>query len=105
TPHFSLNGQKMWGRVVSLYDGDTLTIALNVFSGVYKSSNAVELSKCSITHLAPAFSISRLVKFILFNENSFRSSIPMVESSFIFFKLNTNLFVEIYKHITYLCIL
>jgi len=38
TPHFSLNGQKMWGRVVSLYDGDTLTIALNVFSGVYKFS-------------------------------------------------------------------
>lgn len=38
TPHFSLNGQKMWGRVVSLYDGDTLTIALDVFSGVYKFS-------------------------------------------------------------------
>ena len=38
TPHFSLNGQKMWGRVVSLYDGDTLTIALNIFSGVYKFS-------------------------------------------------------------------
>lgn len=38
TPHFSLNGQKLWGRVVSLYDGDTLTIALNVFSGVYKFS-------------------------------------------------------------------
>ena len=38
TPHFSLNGQKLWGRVVSLYDGDTLTIALNVFTGVYKFS-------------------------------------------------------------------
>lgn len=38
TPYFSLNGQKLWGRVVSLYDGDTLTIALNVFSGVYKFS-------------------------------------------------------------------
>ena len=38
TPHFSLNGQKLWGRVVSLYDGDTLTIVLNVFSGVYKFS-------------------------------------------------------------------
>ena len=38
TPHFSLNGQKMWGRVVSLYDGDTLTVALNVFTGVYKFS-------------------------------------------------------------------
>ena len=36
TPHFSLNGQKLWGRVVSLYDGDTLTIALNVFDGIYK---------------------------------------------------------------------
>ena len=38
TPHFSLSGQKLWGRVVSLYDGDTLTIALNVFSCVYKFS-------------------------------------------------------------------
>jgi len=38
TPHFSLNGQKMWGRVVSLYDGDTLTVALNVFTLVYKFS-------------------------------------------------------------------
>jgi endonuclease YncB( thermonuclease family) len=38
TPQFSLNGQKLWGRVVSLYDGDTLTIALNVFTGVYKFS-------------------------------------------------------------------
>ena len=38
TPHFSLNGQKLWGRVVSLYDGDTLTIALNVFDGIYKLS-------------------------------------------------------------------
>ena len=38
TPHFSLSGQKLWGRVVSLYDGDTLTIALNVFSSVYKFS-------------------------------------------------------------------
>ena len=36
TPHFSLNGQKMWGRVVSLYDGDTLTIALNVFNSIYR---------------------------------------------------------------------
>ena len=38
TAHFSLNGQKLWGRVVSLYDGDTLTIALNIFNGVYKFS-------------------------------------------------------------------
>ena len=38
TPHFSLNGQKLWGRVVSVYDGDTLTIVLNVFSSVYKFS-------------------------------------------------------------------
>ena len=38
TQSFSLNGQKLWGRVVSVYDGDTLTIALNVFSGVYKFS-------------------------------------------------------------------
>ena len=36
TPQFSLNGQKLFGRVVSLYDGDTLTVALNVFSGIYK---------------------------------------------------------------------
>jgi endonuclease YncB( thermonuclease family) len=38
TPSFSLNGQTLWGRVVSLYDGDTLTIALNVFTGIYKFS-------------------------------------------------------------------
>jgi endonuclease YncB( thermonuclease family) len=38
TPQFSLNGQKMWGRVVNVYDGDTLTIALNVFNNVYKFS-------------------------------------------------------------------
>ena len=38
TPYFSLSGQKLWGRVVSLYDGDTLTIALNVFGGIYKFS-------------------------------------------------------------------
>ena len=38
TPQFSLNGQKLWGRVVSLYDGDTLTISLNVFTGIYKFS-------------------------------------------------------------------
>jgi endonuclease YncB( thermonuclease family) len=38
TPHFTLNGNKMWGRVVSLYDGDTLTISLNVFNNMFKFS-------------------------------------------------------------------
>ena len=38
TPHFSLNGQKLWGRVVNVYDGDTLTIVLSVFNGIYKFS-------------------------------------------------------------------
>lgn len=38
TPKFSLEGQKLWGRVVKVYDGDTITVALNVFNGVYKFS-------------------------------------------------------------------
>jgi len=38
TNNFTLNGQKLWGRVVSVYDGDTLTVVLNVFGGFYKFS-------------------------------------------------------------------
>jgi len=36
TPHFTLNGKKMWGRIVSVHDGDTVTIVLNIFDGFYK---------------------------------------------------------------------
>jgi endonuclease YncB( thermonuclease family) len=36
TPHFTLNGKKMYGRVVSVYDGDTITIVLNIFNDFYK---------------------------------------------------------------------
>jgi len=36
TPQFTLNGKKMYGRVVSVYDGDTITVVLNVFGEFYK---------------------------------------------------------------------
>ena len=36
TPHFTLNGKKMYGRVVNVYDGDTITVVLNIFNGFYK---------------------------------------------------------------------
>jgi endonuclease YncB( thermonuclease family) len=71
TPHFSLNGQKLWGRVVSLYDGDTLTIALNVFSGVYKFSvrmNGIDTceikSKCDKNKELAKNARSRLLSLI-----------------------------------------
>ena len=71
TPHFSLNGQKLWGRVVSLYDGDTLTIALNVFSGVYKFSvrmNGIDTcemkSKCDKNKELAKSARSRLLSLI-----------------------------------------
>jgi endonuclease YncB( thermonuclease family) len=71
TPHFSLNGQKMWGRVVSLYDGDTLTVALNVFSGVYKFSvrmNGIDTcelkSKCENNKELAKSARSRLLSLI-----------------------------------------
>ena len=37
-PEFSLNGKKLLGRVVSVYDGDTITVALNIFGAFYKFS-------------------------------------------------------------------
>lgn len=37
-PEFSLNGKKLFGRIVSVYDGDTITVALNVFGNYYKFS-------------------------------------------------------------------
>ena len=71
TPHFSLNGQKLWGRVVSLYDGDTLTLALNVFSGVYKFSvrmNGIDTcemkSKCDKNKELAKNARSRLLSLI-----------------------------------------
>lgn len=36
TPFFSLNTQTHWGRVVSCYDADTMTVVLNTFNGFYK---------------------------------------------------------------------
>jgi endonuclease YncB( thermonuclease family) len=36
TPQFTLNGKKMYGRVVNVYDGDTITVVLNIFDGFYK---------------------------------------------------------------------
>lgn len=36
TPSFSLQGQKLYGRVVSIYDGDTMTLVLPVFEQYFK---------------------------------------------------------------------
>jgi endonuclease YncB( thermonuclease family) len=36
TPDFTLNGYKTPGRVVSVYDGDTMTVILPVFGSHYK---------------------------------------------------------------------
>lgn len=36
TPAFSLQGQKLYGRVVSIYDGDTMTLVLPVFQHYFK---------------------------------------------------------------------
>lgn len=36
TPAFSLQGQKLYGRVVSIYDGDTMTLVLPVFQQYFK---------------------------------------------------------------------
>lgn len=37
-PEFSLKGQEMWARVVSVYDGDTMTVILPMAGSVYKYS-------------------------------------------------------------------
>jgi endonuclease YncB( thermonuclease family) len=36
TPFFSFTGMSMWGRLVDVYDGDTLTIIVNVFDSFTK---------------------------------------------------------------------
>lgn len=38
TPEWTLNGQKMWARIVDVYDGDTLTLILKLSTGFYKFS-------------------------------------------------------------------
>jgi endonuclease YncB( thermonuclease family) len=38
TPTFSLAGQKLIGRVVGVYDGDTMTVVLPIFNQVFKFS-------------------------------------------------------------------
>lgn len=35
-PEFSLNGKKLYGRVVNVYDGDTITVVLKIFDNFYK---------------------------------------------------------------------
>ena len=36
TPFFSLSGKECWGRVVQIYDGDTMKIVIKLFDGYYK---------------------------------------------------------------------
>lgn len=40
-PMFTLEGMNTWGRVTSVYDGDTLTLAIPLFGGVYRFSMRV----------------------------------------------------------------
>ena len=49
TPFFTLNGKKMYCRVVNVYDGDTITVVLNIFDGFYKFSVRINgIDTCEI---------------------------------------------------------
>lgn len=71
TPYFSLNGKKMYGRVVNVYDGDTITVVLNIFDGFYKFSvrlNGIDTcelkSKNEKNKELACFARSRLISLI-----------------------------------------
>lgn len=49
TPEFSLAGQELYGRVVEIYDGDTLKIVLPVFGYYFKfSARLLGIDTCEI---------------------------------------------------------
>jgi len=50
TDLFSLTGQKMYGRVVDIHDGDTITIVLNILQKFFKFKvRLAEIDTCEIT--------------------------------------------------------
>lgn len=50
TKLFSLLGEKMYGRVVDIHDGDTITIVLNLFGSFFKFKvRLAEIDTCEIT--------------------------------------------------------
>jgi hypothetical protein len=49
TPELSINGLKSYGRLVDIYDGDTIKIVLPVFNSYYKFSIRLnEIDTCEI---------------------------------------------------------
>jgi endonuclease YncB( thermonuclease family) len=71
TPFFTLNGKKMYCRVVNVYDGDTITVVLNIFDGFYKFSvrmNGIDTceikSKNEKNKELACFARSRLISLI-----------------------------------------
>lgn len=54
TPEFSLNNMKTTARVVSVYDGDTLTVVLPVFSTFFKFNVRMSgIDTCEIKSKSP----------------------------------------------------
>ena len=50
TKMFSLLGEKMYGRVVDIHDGDTITVILNLFGSFFKFKvRLAEIDTCEIT--------------------------------------------------------
>jgi endonuclease YncB( thermonuclease family) len=50
TKLFSLLGEKMYGRVVDIHDGDTITVVLNLFGSFFKFKVRLsEIDTCEIT--------------------------------------------------------
>ena len=77
TPFFSLNGKKMYCRVVNVYDGDTITVVLNIFDGFYKFSvrlNGIDTceikSKNEKNKEFACFARSRLISLITDKDTS-----------------------------------
>lgn len=71
TPFFTLNGKKMYCRVVNVYDGDTITVVINIFDGFYKFSvrmNGIDTcelkSKNEKNKELACFARSRLISLI-----------------------------------------
>lgn len=50
TPGFNLKNKGVYGRVVGVHDGDTITVVLNIFDGFYKFSvRLAGIDTCEIT--------------------------------------------------------
>lgn len=50
TSFFTLKGQNLYGRVVNVHDGDTITVVINIFDSFYKFNIRLnEIDTCEIT--------------------------------------------------------